>query len=236
MTHKQYILIGFTVLLFASCHRTPVKERTDTMKSGQAKVACDACFLPFMRDEVAIFEGLNPEATITPIYTTDEAAIGLLLKDSLRLVVAARDLTKAEYQKLNDMKLIPRAHKIAVDGIAMIVNTRNNDTIISVSNLKKIMTGAINNWNQLDPKSKLGKIHVVFDNPGSSTVRYVKDTLCGNKPFSENIKAKLTNEAVIEYVSKMPGAIGVVSSSWICDPTDTLNLHFINKIHAWINP
>ena len=59
---------------------------------------------------------------------------------------------------------------------------------------------------------------IVFDNSGSSLVRYLKE-LAGEKDFKQkNIYALKSNKEVIEYVSKHPEAIGITGFSWINDP------------------
>jgi len=232
MNRSAYLLLALLLGLTA-CNRKPVVTRTDTMFSGEAKVAIDETCLPFMREEVTVFESLNDEADIQPIYLSDEEAIKLLLNDSLRLVVAARDFTPEEKIYLQqEKKLLPRSNKIALDAVALIVHKNNKDTFMTVSNLKKILTGKTTKWNQLYPGSTLGDFRVVFDRPTSSTVRYLKETICENQAFGESIKAMPSSEEVIDFVAKTPNAIGVVGAAWVSDPLDTLSLLFIDRIRV----
>ncbi len=167
-----------------SCQRKPAVERHDTMTSGEATVAIDECFLPFMREEIAVFQGINEDATIHPLYVSEKEAFDLLFKDSVRLIVAGRNITEAEKERLKDMKLIPRSIKIAEDAVALIVHASNKDTIVSIPTLKKMMTGKITRWNQLNPHSSLGTIQVVFDHPSSSTIRYINEKVCQKEPLA----------------------------------------------------
>jgi phosphate transport system substrate-binding protein len=95
-----------------------------------------------------------------------------------------------------------------------------------------VLTGEISDWKAFDTHSKLGKIRIVFDNPNSSTVRYLKDSVCNKKPFSNNVKAEKTNKSVIDFVSKTPDAIGIIGVNWVCNPNDSTNLSFIEKIRV----
>lgn len=202
------------------------------MTSGVLKVAIDETCLPFMREEVGVFESLNTDADIQPIYLSDEEAINLMLKDSLRLVVAARDFTQAEKDRLKENKLLSRSNKIAVDAVALIIHGNRKDTLMSVPALKKILTGSITKWSEVSPGSKLGNIRVVFDEPTSSTVRYLQEYVCDNEPLGKNIKAMPSSEEVIDFVAKTPNALGIVGVAWVSDPTDTLSLKFIDKIRV----
>jgi len=232
MNNFRFLIFLSFALAIVACNRKERVYRTDTMTSGVASVVSDDCFSPIVQEEVSVFEALNENATINPIYTDEVTAMNLLLKDSIRLVIAARDLTSNEFKFLESKKLYPRSNKIAVDGIALIINSKNKDSIISVSTIKKILSGDINNWNELNPKSVLGKIRVVFDNPNSSTVRYIQDSICNNKPMSANVKAQKTNKAVIDFVSKTPNAIGIIGVNWVSNPKDTTNLSFIDGIRV----
>jgi len=232
MRKVHFYLMLLIVFSITACNRKAKPLRTDTMNSGNASIATDDCFAPIIKEEIDVFQGLNPDAKINPVFTNEVNAMNLLLKDSLRLVVVARDLTSAEFKYLKSQKLRPRSIKIAVDGIALIINNQNKDTLITVKNLKKILTGEINDWKGLNKHSELGKIRIVFDNPNSSTVRYIKDSICRQQPFSKNVRAQTTNQAVIDFVSKTPNAIGIIGVNWVCNPRDSNNLSFIDKIRV----
>jgi len=230
---KRTVIFLLSVTLgFSACNRERVVMRTDTMTSGVAKVAIDETCLPFMREEIGVFESLYTEADIQEIYLSDEEAIGLLLKDSVRLVVAARNFTQAEKDQLKENKLLSRSNKIAKDAIALIIHGNRRDTLMSVPALKKILTGSITDWSEVSPGSKLGKIRVVFDKPASSTVRFLQETVCENEPFGKDIKAMPSSEEVIDFVANTPNALGIVGAAWVSDPNDTLSLKFIDRVRV----
>ena len=168
---KWILFFSAVFVLFGACNQKPKITRFDTETSGRAIIASDECFAPIIKEELAVFLGLNPEAEITPNYMGENELFDFLLKDSIRLIIAARDITESERNAIKRMKLTPRSQKIARDGIVLITNRNNVDSLINVSTLKKIMTGEITDWNQLysDSNSTLGKIQVVFDHPSSST-------------------------------------------------------------------
>ena len=68
-------------------------------------------------------------------------------------------------------KFYPREMKLATDGLALIVNRANPDSLISVCNFRRILTGEVKEWKAVNPNSRLKDIQVVFDNKNSSTVR-----------------------------------------------------------------
>lgn len=222
-------LLGVTAM---SCNRQRGPERTDTPSSGFAKVLCDDCFSPMLREEVNVFQALNSDATIDLKFTNEVDAFNLLFMDSVRLIVAARDLTPKEKQALKDNKLLPRSTKIAVDGIALIINKANRDSLITVNEFRKVLSGQILTWNDLRPGSGQGIIQVVFDNANSSTVRYVQDSISKGEIRSKNVFATENNQAVLDYVSKTPNALGIIGVNWISNPDDSTKLTFIDKIRV----
>ena len=229
---KSVLFLLFLVLILAvSCNRVPKSTKwQDTMTTGVIPIACDQCFQPIIQAEIDVFETLYPFAGIVPIYTDEVEAIQLLMQDSVRLAVTSRGLTEGERAAFTNRNRVVRELKIAVDAIALIVNKGNEVSIMGMPILKKILTGEITNWNQLDPKSKLGKIDVIFDNPNSSTVRYAIDSICGGQGLSKDLYAQKNNREVIEKVSEVPGALGIIGVNWISNDKDSTNLSFSENI------
>jgi len=222
------------ICLFSACsNSTPTGRHTDTLTSGVVGISADESFRPIVQQEIDVFENKYPNAGIVPFFVSEVDAINLLLRDSVRLAIATRTLTKEEKEYLKSRKFFPREIKIATDGIAVIVNNRNADSLISVSDLQKIMTGKITDWKELNPNSTLGELKLVFDNPNSSTVRYAIDSVCGGKPFStSNVYAQKDNPAVIEFVAQTPGAIGIIGAAWIGNKNDSTRLSFREDVRV----
>ena len=117
--------------------------------------------------------------------------------------------------------------------MALIVNTQNNDTCITVNDVKRVLSGEIKTWKELNPTSDKGDIEVVFDNKQSATLHYVVDSILGGKPINApNVVAAKTSKEVVDYVDKTPGAIGVIGSNWLNDQRDSTNTTFKKNIHV----
>ena len=232
MIKKQFWLIGICVLgMLAACNRKPKDGLTDTYTSGVIEIAADESFQPIVQEEIDVFEGTFPLAGIVPLYTTEVDAVNLLLKDSVRLAITTRTLTAEEMNSFHSRKFYPREIKLATDGLALIVNRQNPDSLISVNDIRRILTGEVKNWKEIYPKSPLKEIRVVFDNRNSSTVRFATDSICGGKSLSTTeVKALRTNQQVIDYVAQTPDAIGVIGVNWLGNRSDTTNVSFRDEI------
>jgi phosphate transport system substrate-binding protein len=110
----------------------------------------------------------------------------------------------------------------------LIVNRANQDTLISLEQLRSVLKGEIQTWNQLNPRSKKNGIEIVFDNPSSGVIRQLKDSIAKVDKLPKNCFAVNNNEGVVDYVSKNENAIGLIGVEWISD--DPVTNTFLDKI------
>jgi phosphate transport system substrate-binding protein len=227
------LLLALALLFVVSCgrHKQAI-TRTDTPTSGEATIASDECLEPVIKEELAVFTGLNTTAFITPVFASEQDVFSFLMSDSIRMIVAARDLTEAETAHLKQLKRIPRSQKIAIDGIALIINKANEDSLLSVMDLQKIVTGEIKDWGSFRTSTMMRPITVVFDQQNSSTLRFIKDSICRGKKMGSQSFAATSNQEVLNYVAKNPNALGVIGVNWISNPNDSTKLSFDNTIRV----
>lgn len=227
--------VGLTLILglFASCKDKPKNGRTDTYSSGTIKFVSDESFSPIIDEQREIFEFVYPKAKLVPIYTNELDGVNMLMKEQVYLAITSRNFTDKEAANLEARRFQPISIPLAFDGLALIVNNSNPDTIISVNDIKQILSGKVAKWKALYPNSKLDSIEVAFDNKQSSTVHYCVDSLLGGKPInSPNIYAVDKSAEVIDFVEKHPNAIGIIGSNWLNDKRDTTNVTFKRNIRV----
>ena len=227
MKNISYIFVGLALsaCLFASCGQQKRKAgSTDTNSSGAISFASDESFSPIIDELKAVFEMQCPNAIVKPIYTGEVDGVNMLLKNKVMLTITARNFTKKEYDYLKGTDQLPEAIPLAYDGMALICNTKNLDSCITVNNVKRILTGEATKWSDINEGSKLGEIWVCFDNKRSSTVSFCVDSILGGKTIDNpNIFAAKTSKEVIDYVERTPNAIGIIGSNWLNDKRDSTN-------------
>ncbi len=233
---KKFRFLFYTltlILIFTSCKKSSENDNVvkNTMTSGRTTIAVDQTVQNVIKQVVDMFEALNP-AKIEVIYTSEKEAAQLLVDDSVRFAVTARDFYPQEFKQLRDQSFRPEKIRIAIDGIALISNPQNRDTLITVADVQKILTGEITEWKQINPNSKLGKIQVVFDNTNSSIVRYANDSICRDKTISPNLNALQENEEVVQHVAKVPNAIGLIGVNHISNERDSITVDFTRKVRV----
>ncbi len=234
MRQLSYIIVGLTLSasVLSSCNwQKNTDRRTDTYSSGAISFASDESFSPVIEEEREVFESIYKDATLTPIYTNESDAVQMLLDKEVPMTITSRDFREGELAQLKLEKQFPRSIKFAYDGFALIENTSNTDSCISVRDIRRILQGEVTRWDEIYPESHIGEITVVFDNPKSSTVHFAEDSILGGKPItSPNVSAVNKVEEVITYVEEHPGAIGILGSNWLNDQRDSTNLTFRKEI------
>ena len=229
-TFNKVVGLTLSLGLFLACGNKP-KSLPYDYEAAAAAFTSDESFYPILDEELEVYKALYAQGEIKPVYTDQEDAIRQLVENKVWLAFTARQLSPRELESLKARSFMPRIIPIAYDGLAVIVNNANPDTCISVKDFRRILSGEATNWKDVYPKSKLGEIDVVFDNPKSSTVTYCVDSILGGKPInSGNIGAVKKSAEVIDWVEKHENAIGIIGSNWLNDKHDTTNVTFKKNI------
>lgn len=227
MKRISYVLVGLALsaCLFVSCGEQKRKDgRTDTNSSGAISFASDESFSPIVDELKAVFEMSCLNAKVTPIYTSEVDGVNMLLKNKVMLTITARKFSQKEYDYLKGTDQLPEAVPVAYDGMALICNNKNLDSCITVNDVKRILSGKVTKWSDVNKGSKLGDIWVCFDNKKSSAVSFCVDSILGGKTIDNpNIFAAKNSKDVIEYVARTPNAIGIIGSNWLNDKRDSTN-------------
>ena len=216
--------------MLPSCGSKPNPKLEEEYQKAAAAFVSDESFFPILDEELFYFNAQRLD-TIGVEYMNEQDAIAKVMKLESWLAFGTRRFTANEEKSLRDRKYMPRSIPIAYDGLAIIVNNSNPDSMITVNDFKRILRGEVTKWGEIYPKSQLGNIDVVFDNPLSSTVRWCVDSLLQGKEFSNpNIGAVKTSAAVIDYVESHKNSLGIIGSNWLNDKRDTTNVTFKKNI------
>ncbi len=196
-----------TIFFIDSCADKKKKEEQ------AATFYVDETVMPMMEDQLAVFQSQRPEK-VNLIPKTEVAILDLLKNDSTKLVVMSRTLSKGEEKIFTDKGIVPRITQIAIDGVALVANSKAKDSIIDLQDVIDFMNG----------KSVTTIKGLVFDNANSSTIDFLSKKASVTKVDSKNIFALKSSNDVIKYISENEGYIGVVGVNWMTQPMpDMLN-------------
>ncbi|HJS01247.1 MAG TPA: substrate-binding domain-containing protein [Flavobacterium sp.] len=213
----SFVFFCFVLGVFVSCKQSDAKTNKETILKGKLTLLVDETIKPLIEDQIAVFESTY-DAEITLEAKSEKELIQSLLKDTTAVVVLSRQLTADETRFFEKSKIKPRITKFATDAIALISNKKDSDTLIAM----KDVVSFLKNQGQSDIKG------LVFDNPNSSTVRYIND-LAGLKEVPQKgVYSFKSNEEVVKFVAENDGMIGVVGVNWLLQPTPSVKNYLTN--------
>jgi phosphate transport system substrate-binding protein len=196
------------------------KQAPETPTHGIIHISVDESFKPVIDSEIKVFESSFPDAKIMVHYKSEADCFRDLAKDSTRMIIVTRGLNKREENFYQDsIHFIPVYGILAYDAIAIVVNNKSKDTILSMKDVQSLLNGTTKNK------------QIVMDGvSATSTVRYVIDSVLKGQPLGKNVVAAKSSEAVINYVADNENAIGFIGVSWIGDQDDMQQLKFLQKV------
>ncbi|HPH85155.1 MAG TPA: substrate-binding domain-containing protein [Ferruginibacter sp.] len=225
MIRKQMAAgLALMMLLLTACQDEPVKSRfTDTPTSGTINISVDESFRPVIEEQIRVYEASYPGTHINATFKTEADCLKDFFRDSLnRMVIVTRGLTaKEERFMIDSLGYNPGWNEIASDAIAVVINSKSNDSLFTMGRLQQQLTGKINR-NQT----------IVFDGlNATSTVRYISDSILRGEQFDTSVvKATKNSQEVIDYVAQHEDAIGLVGISWIGNPEDSAQVNLLKKV------
>ena len=110
--------------------------------SGNITVAGSTSVTPLMEKFIEAYKELNPDVQIDLQSTGSSAGIEAVIDGSAQIAMASRELKDEEKEQL-------KPEVIAVDGIAVVVNTESKVEDLTVEQLKQIFSGEVKNTGDL---------------------------------------------------------------------------------------
>ncbi len=226
--------VGMMMILLAtavSCRPGGPRELNETPTRGNIRIIADESFEPLIDAEVQTFTALYQNATIKTDYKPEVDLINDFMNDSVKVIVTSRKLTDDQIQYLRDTLVVARTTSFAWDALALITNKDNRDTLLRYNNIRDIFKGKTKNWKDINSKSDRNEISVIFDNTKSGNIRYFKELFEIEGNLGENFFAVNSNAEVVDFVSRNPDALGIISVNWISDKDDSLSLSFTDRVN-----
>lgn len=206
--HNKLFLLLFLCICLVTCNKSDQsKNGKESILKGVATIFVDETLTPIVEDQVAIFES-KYDAKIDISSKSETEVLNSLLSEKSSIAILTRNLTPNENKIFEQKKITPKITKFATDAIAFISNNSNKDTLIELKSVIEYMQGKQN--------SKIKGL--VFDNPNSSTVRYMNQLAGIDAIPKEGVYSFKTNQEVIKFVAENDGMIGVVGVNWLTQP------------------
>ena len=159
------------------------------------------------------FAEVAPNVTISYDPTGSGAGITGAVEQTLDIGLSSR--------ALHDDETGVTATTVALDGIAMVVNTANTVADLTIDQLAQIFTKQVTNWSELGGED--GEIVVIGREAGSGT-RDGFESIVGVEDECQYDQELTATGAVISAVASNPLAIGYASLSAVGDTVKTLTV------------
>lgn len=178
--------------------------------------------LPIAQKAAEVFMDKNPDINVTVRGGGSSVGIAALLNGTIDIADASRAMKGKEIATARQKGINPVEHKVALDGIAIVVNLNNSITKMTLSQLKDIFTGKIANWKELGGPNMA--IIPVSRDSSSGTFEVFKEKVLKGAKLSGEAQILASNKAVSTTVNDTPGAIGYIGIAFISSDVKVLPL------------
>ena len=202
---NQILAIGLLSVCFF-CNQKA--DQQETILKGSTTILVDETLKPIIEDQIAVFEN-DYDAKIAIKPKSEAEVMQDLFDRKTNIAILTKKLSSKDSLYFVHKNIIPRMTPFATDAIALIGNSKSNDTLIDIQDIIKFVKG----------DSKTAIKGLVFDNPNSSTMRYIKELSNITTTPEKDIYSFKTNDEVIGYVAQNNGMIGVVGVNWLMQPS-----------------
>ena len=170
--------------------------------------------LPIAQACAEEFMDENSDVDISVQGGGSSVGIASLIDKTTDIADASRAMKDTELAKAGSNGVDPKAHVVAMDGIAIVVHPSNsNVNALTKKQIKQIYTGAISDWSHLGGSP--GKIVVVSRDTSSGTFEAFNELVLNKEKVRTDALMNASNQAVASIVAKTPGAIGYVGLGYV---------------------
>lgn len=206
----------------------PGDEETTTI--GDIRIGVDETLQPIIAQEIESFMALYPKANIEAWYKPEGLVVQDLLNDSIRLAILGRELFPEEAAVIRRAQIRPKSSRIGKDAIALVMHPENPLDTLTWAQLSDIMQGKVKSWEELGSEIP-GDISIVFDDPRSSTVTFVRQRfLSEGDSLPNNAYTGKSHDGVFDYVARSKRALGLVGLAWIADRDDAQVRSYLENV------
>lgn len=148
-----------------------------------------------------------------------------LMNNACDIANMSRFMKPAEFKSCVDKGILPVAHVVAFDGLAVVVNPKNPVKALTVSQIADIYMGKISNWKQLGGED--AKIVVVSRDTNSGTYETFNELVLKKAAITKDAEYVGSNGQARTRVNTTKNAIAYVGLGFVDDTVKPLSVEGI---------
>lgn len=205
----RLLLISFIVSGFAA---NSALAKSDITIKGSTTV------LPIAQACAEAYMDENPDVNISVQGGGSGVGIASIIDGTTDIGDASRPIKDKELDKAASNGVKPKAHVVAMDGIAVVVHPSNPISALEKSRIKDIYTGKVSKW------SDGSAIVVISRDSASGTFEAFNKLALDKAKVRPDALLQASNRAVATTVGKTPGAIGYIGLGYLTNEVKAITV------------
>lgn len=235
--NSYFVKLIILALFFVCCRQ---REEINSPTSGSLKIICDESVSSVIQTQKLEFEKAYPKAQLNMKLATASYAIGSLLNSDVDCIISTRELdsTETDFLIRNDIKVY--SQKLALDGVAFIVNVKNPIEELNMNQLNSLLSGKTARWDEISDTvvfpNNIRTVKLVIDGRKSGNYYLLQNQVLNHEPLSSTSiivpgdSAISSSERILNYIALHEDAIGYLSTAWLGNNPEFLR--FSGKIRV----
>lgn len=163
---------------------------------------------PIAKAFAEYYKEAHPDVNITISESGSGNGVKSLMNGSCDIANMSRFMKAKEFKSCVDKGVLPIAHTVAYDGLAVVVNPQNKISALTIAQIADIFTGKITNWKQLGGDD--AKIVVISRDTNSGTYETFNELVLKKAAVSKNAEYVGSNGQARSRVNSTKYAVAYV--------------------------
>lgn len=192
--------------------------------SAQTKIVIDGSTTvgPIAKAFADFYKETHPAVNITISESGSGNGVKSLMNNACDIANLSRFMKPAEFKSCVDKSILPVAHVVAFDGLAVIVNPQNKIASLTIRQIADIYNGKISNWKELGGDD--AKIVIVSRDTNSGTYETFNELVLKKAPVAKSAEYVGSNGQARTRVNTTKNAIAYVGLGFVDDSVKPLSI------------